>query len=117
MAFRHPLRNEFDRLFADLDPRRSGRDTDGAVSRANLKLLFPFVEQIENERNADTPAQHFLHAMVSVLSNQLAGTIKYTVEKGEQVAAVDQILKLMREQVIGRFEGQKSRVFFPGFSP
>ena len=117
MAFRHPVRNDFDRVFRALSGQLSQRNLDGAVARANIKLLRVYTEIIEAERDAETPGQHFLHAMVSALANQLAATLKFTIERGEQLAALPAVFDTLREQIEPRLDKEPTApVLFAGFS-
>lgn len=118
MAFRHPLRNEFDRIFRDLDKHSHQRGLNAVIARTHVKLLRPFVEQLEFEREVDAHPHHFLHAMIALVSNELAATLKFTLDEGQQLDALKSVMSVIQDQVAARLDKPaQSHVFFAGFDP
>jgi hypothetical protein len=118
MAFRHPLRGELGLIRQKIEPHIGGRGLDGAAARMNLRLLSAFVDQVEAERDANTPAAHLLNAQMIAAVNMLAATIAYTMPTGERLRAVPEVMALLQEKVAGRLSASKdARVFSVGLDP
>jgi hypothetical protein len=114
MRFRHPLRNEFDRIFRDIDGNSHARSLKGVVARSLTKILRPFVEQVEFAQDVSTPHDQFRYAATLAVCNQLTATLRLTVPLGEQKSALKGLLTVIDAQVGARLD-QGGPIFFADF--
>jgi hypothetical protein len=64
--FRHPLRNEWDQHHAAFAAAAMQQNADGAMARAMLAIVPPFLDLIEQERDNRTAPNDLFQAMAAV---------------------------------------------------
>lgn len=64
--FRHPLRNEWDQHKAAFAAAAVQQNSEGAMARAMLSIMPPFLDLIEQERDARTAPNDMFQAMAAV---------------------------------------------------
>lgn len=76
MTFRHPLRNDWDRLKVDFEAARERPGREGAIARAMLAMVPPFLDAIERERDLVTAPRDRLDALFVVIGMLLENAIE-----------------------------------------
>jgi hypothetical protein len=93
-TFRHPLRNDWDRLKPQFEQTALGQGAQAEMARAMLLMVPPFLDVIEAQRDRATHPEARITAMFSVIGMLIENTIE-TAYKMPQVrrAALDAMLR------------------------
>lgn len=76
MTFRHPLRNDWDRLKAQFEQTALGASQAAYTARAMLKLVPPLLDVIEAQRDANLSGEQKLSALFAVIGMLVENTIE-----------------------------------------
>lgn len=103
MTFRHPLRNEWDRLKPQFEALKDKRTVEGETARAMLAMIPPFLDVIESQRDNATPPGDRLSAHFAVIGMLLENAIE-TAYRGprDRRQALDNLLARLRTTIAPR---------------
>lgn len=76
MTFRHPLRNEWDRMKPRFDVSLQAPGAEGEIARAMNMLVPPFLDLIEDQRDRATSPDDRLTSLFAVIGMLLENAIE-----------------------------------------
>lgn len=93
MTFRHPLRNDWDDKKAQFEAAALGDGEEAAIAKAMLKMMPPFLDVIEAQRDAAMPADRKMTAMFAVIGMLIENTIEAAYRQpGARVQGLNMLL-------------------------
>jgi hypothetical protein len=76
MTFRHPLRNDWDRLKAQFEQAALGAGQEAATAQAMLKMMPAFLDTIEQQRDVAMAPEARVTAMFAVIGMLMENAIE-----------------------------------------
>lgn len=103
MTFRHPLRNEWDRLKPQFEAALQSPGTEGEIARAMMKLVPPLLDLIEEQRDRRTASSDKLTAHFAVIGMLLENAIETAYrDPRDRRTALDNLLGRLRTVIAPR---------------
>lgn len=100
MTFRHPLRNEWEKHQPTFAIAATGAGEEAAIAQAMLKMMPPFLDVIEQQRDVAMSPERKTTAMFAVIGMLLENTIEAAWRTpNARVAALNGLLSRLNRTI------------------
>lgn len=112
MTFRHPLRNEWDRVSAQFERMATSPGRDGAMARLMLDITPAFIGALERERDKRTHPAALFDAVAAACGMMIENVIEHQPGQPPR-AALQRMQQLIQRTVEPRVESKRSAIIRP----
>lgn len=110
MTFRHPLRNDWDKVAPKFEQMAKSRDRGGAIARVMLDIMPAFLTTLERERDLSTSPAALFDAIASSCGMMIENAVENT---DYPRAALQRMLTMIENIVAPRVTKPKSAIILP----